>query len=190
MRRGAKAGLSRLALEVRGELGHDANSVLDPVDLAAEYGVPIYRIGDAKAFGCPAGVIEYFAGSGLGNFSAALVPTGRGRFIIENDFHALTRRRSSLAHEMSHVLLEHEFAGAILGPDGCRAMEKEDEEQADWLAGELLIPTDTARRLGVKGMSDQAVANHYGISPKRAAMRLNLSGGRLIANRSGTARRH
>ncbi|MBA4607360.1 ImmA/IrrE family metallo-endopeptidase [Aeromicrobium sp. Marseille-Q0843] len=34
--------------------------------------------------------------------SAALIPVGRSRIIVENDSHHTVRRRSSVAHEMSH----------------------------------------------------------------------------------------
>ncbi|PZE95223.1 hypothetical protein DEI95_02310 [Curtobacterium sp. MCBD17_008] len=30
------------------------------------------------------------------------------QLIVENDFHGLPRRRATVSHEMSHIILEHE----------------------------------------------------------------------------------
>jgi Zn-dependent peptidase ImmA (M78 family) len=77
-------------------------------------------------------------------FSAALVPFGSKRLIIENSAHSSTRRRVSIAHEMAHVLLEHELDSTLLTLEGCRAVDKEAEEEADQLGGELMIPYQAA----------------------------------------------
>jgi hypothetical protein len=185
-----KAAAGRLALEVRAEIGLKGHEQLDPVLLAVEYGVPIYPItelGDTKL--CAA-AISHFGGIGMAQFSAALLPMYPGCCIIENDFHAETRRRASLAHEMAHVLREHQFsAGALLGPDGCRNVDKGVEDQADWLAGELLIPSEAAARLAVRGATNEQVADIYGVSVSYARMRMNLSGAHVRAKRAQARRR-
>ena len=188
MRRGFKAHATRLAIEVRYEIGLDPHAVLDPVDLAHEYGIPVYPLSEAVNFGCSASALEYFSDPGRKSFSAALVPDGTGRFIIENDRHAATRRRSNIAHEMAHVLLEHSFPTLILGAEGCRAVDPDTESEADWFAGELLIPSDAARLLALKGLSNDAIARHFGISEQLAAMRMNVSGARKLAARTRDSR--
>ena len=144
---------------------------------------------NVSSFGCTDRTLAYFADDQLATFSAALVPIGNGRFILDNDNHAPTRRRASVAHEVAHVLLEHAFTAAILGPDGCRAVPGEIEEEATWFSGELLITFKAAMALARRGASDAEVAARYGVSPRFAAMRMNTSGARVIATRQRQASR-
>lgn len=189
MRRGFKEAAKQLALDVRHEMGLDAFAPLNPLDLAAEYGIPVFPLSELGSFGCSDAALSYFTDGDTATFSAALVPVGTGRLIIDNDDHAPTRRRSSLAHEMSHVVLEHQFNAAILGPDGCRAVPKDIEAEAEWLAGEVLITFTAALVLARRGASDAEVAQRYGVSPRRAGMRMNASGARTIVSRQQQRRR-
>ncbi len=189
MRRGFKEEAKRLALEIRGEIGLDAYAPLDPLLLANEYGIDVYPFSELGQHGCSDAALAYFADDEVATFSAALIPIGTGMVILDNDNHAATRRRSSIAHEMAHVLLEHRFTTAILGPDGCRAVDKETEEEAEWFSGELLITYTSALLLARRDASDAEVAQRYGVSPRRAAMRMNASGARTVISRQRTARR-
>jgi hypothetical protein len=180
-----KAAAGRLALEIRAEIGLSGHSPLDPALLAAEYRVPIYPISGFSDTELCAAAIAHFGEEGMAQFSAALLPMNPGCCIIENDFHSDARRRANLAHEMAHVLQEHEFtAGALLGPDGCRSMNKTVETEADWLAGELLIPSKAAARLALRGATNEDVAEIYGVSVPYARMRMNLSGAHKRAQRA------
>ena len=180
----SKAAATRLALEVRSEIGLDAHEPLEPADLAEEYGIPIYCLGDLHLHGLSAEAIAHFSGTAGARFSAALIPIGSGCCIIENDGHAPTRRRTNLAHEMAHVIREHDFPlGAVLGPDGCRSVPAGVEEEADWLGGELLITSESALRLARQDATDEAVAERYGVSSRYAAMRMNASGVRKRVQR-------
>lgn len=187
MRHGFKEHAKRLALEVRAEIGLGPLDPLDPRRVADEYGIPVYTVSDI-ARACDPAVAGWLAGPGRDAFSAALVPCGTARFIVDNDLHALTRRMSSLAHEMAHVLSEHEFTDVLVTAEGCRAASREDESQADWLGGELLITYAAAVTAARAGWDDQQVADAYGVSPRRAAMRMNASGARVIVQRQRAAR--
>jgi Zn-dependent peptidase ImmA (M78 family) len=90
---------------------------------------------------------------------------------------------------MAHVLLEHQFTVAILGPDGCRSVDPEIEAEAEWFGGELLITYAAAMMLARRNASDAEVARRYGVSQKRAAMRMNASGARTVVTRQRATRR-
>lgn len=186
MRRGFKEEAKRLALEVRAEVGLGPLERLDPRDLASKYGIPVYTVTALAA--ARSAVSGWVAGDGLPAFSAALVPVGTGMLIVDNDLHSPARRASSIAHEMAHVLCEHRFTEALVTTDGCRAASREDEEQADWLGGELLITYTAAVAAARQGWDDQQVADAYGVSTARAAMRMNASGARLLVQRQRAAR--
>lgn len=116
LRRGFKAEAKRLAREVRDELGVDVFAPLDPYALAELYGVAVYDLRDPSL---PSEAVRHFTGPRARVFSAVLLAVGPGRVIIENHVHDWTRRRSTIAHEMAHVLLEHDPA-PLTGCGSCR----------------------------------------------------------------------
>jgi hypothetical protein len=183
LRRGFKEQAKKLAVEVREELGLDAFARLDPRQLADLYGVPVYALTEMDRWGCSDAALTRFADDDAATFSAALIPHGTGRLIIDNDCHAPTRRSASVAHEMAHVLLEHPFGAAILTPAGCRAVALDIEEEANWFGGELLVPFRAAMMWAKHRASDNHVAHHHGVSLRYAAWRMNASGARKIASR-------
>ncbi len=104
--------MAKVAAEERTALGLDLMAPLDPYLLAEAWGIPVYSISDLTAHDCPRDTIEHFRTTSSRKWSAALIPIGSSRIIIENDSHPTVRRRSSVAHEMSHHLLEHVFPKA------------------------------------------------------------------------------
>jgi hypothetical protein len=183
MKRGFKTAARKLALEVRAEIGLTALVRFDPYELAREYGIPVYQVGDLGKDERARDAARYFDVSRTSVFSAALVPVGDGMFILDNDSHALVRRRNSVSHEMSHIVLEHAFDRVLIGIDGCRCFDRDKEDEATWLAGELLIPYAAAEQAARADMGDAEVAEIFGVSPRLAAMRMNYSGARTVIRR-------
>ena len=183
MRRGFKTQAKKLALEVRAELGLGASACFDPYELAVEYGIPVYTLSELALHEDARQAGAHYALDRPSTFSAALIPVGNGRFILDNDYHAPVRRRNSVSHEMSHVLLEHGFTSVLFTCDGCRSIDKDKEEEADWLAGELLIPYAAAERAARLELTDEQVAQMFDVSTQLAAMRMNFSGARIIVAR-------
>lgn len=184
MERGWKAAAGRLAIEVRAEIGANAHERIDLMAIAELYGLPVYLLSDLAEFGCSTEVLAQLAGAAGAQFSAALIPDGRRRCVVVNDYHAPTRQRASLAHEVAHMLLEHEFPASIMGSEKCRLVDPVVEDQATWFAGELLIPTVAARRLAAYRVTNEDVAKLHGLSSSLAAMRMNTSGARKIVQRA------
>jgi hypothetical protein len=171
-----------LAAEERAGLNLGPFAPLDPYALAAEHGIPVYGIYTLMDNGCTLEAIGHFTCRQVGKWSAALVPHGTGRFIIENTAHSPQRRRASVAHELSHLLLEHEFDSVLLADDGSCRFDKEQEGQARFLAGQLLIPDQAAVRAAFRGTTNYQLAARYGVSPDFARWR--MSGARVIADRA------
>ncbi|GAB3584307.1 hypothetical protein GCM10027445_60330 [Amycolatopsis endophytica] len=182
LRRGFKKEARALALEVREELGVEVFAPLDPWALAELYGIEVHDLSNPIL---PRDSVRYLTEERPHVFSAALVPLDpSGAVIIENHVHPLRRRRSTIAHEMAHVLLEHPFGPTLTDENGCRSAVAGIEEEATELSGELLIPTDAARIAAFKGWSDHSVANHFRVSVRMATWRMNMSGARRIAARA------
>ncbi len=179
MRRGFKAESTRLALEIRAEFNVAIEGQFDPYEFAGEYGISVINLGSLEG---PARDHFYFSLGGT--LSGALVKSGNGFAILDNDAHPTTRRRATVSHEISHYLLEHDFV-SVLRPNkrGC-GLDPEQEEEAKFLSGELLIPSEAAIRHAMKGRSDEQVARFHGVSAEFARWRMNVSGARRIAVRS------
>jgi hypothetical protein len=188
----SKAELRRLAAEIREtDLGLTEFQRLCPYRLAEEHGTDVYSLEDLAASGCPLQAIDYFTSVDSEAWSAALVPNGTGRFIVENTVHLPRRRRSNVAHEMAHLLLEHEFDRVLFtdGKRGCRnPATREMEEEAAELSGELLLPAAAAARAAVAGKTDEQVGDLFDVSTEFARWRLNVTGARLIAHRAASKR--
>lgn len=181
MERWTQAKMNDLAMEERGVLGLATFEPLDLHRLAEEYGVPIYCLADL-ADEHARDAVAYFSKEGSSRWSAALIPVGSGRVIIENDTHQLVRRRSSIGHELSHHMLEHPFAEMLLTDDGCRRFDRKLEDQATYLSGQLLVPEEAARRAAFDGWTNDQVADHFEVSTQFAQMR--MKGVRVFAQRA------
>lgn len=172
------------ALEVRERLGLAFDAPFDPYQVCAEHGVSVYRLDELSDFGCSPEAVEHFLSRRPDMWSAALIPYGSAKLIVENTAHEGVRRRSNVTHEVGHLLLEHEFDQILWTDDGCRKMNPKIEKEAAYLAGELLIPKGAAIRAAFAGRSNQYVADVFNVSEKFAQWRMDASGARKIAHRS------
>jgi Zn-dependent peptidase ImmA (M78 family) len=102
--------------------------------------------------------------------------------ILDNDAQLVVRRRNTMSHELAHVVLEHEFGISLADERKC-GLGGVQEEEADWLAGELLVPYDAALRLARVNATDEVVAQRMDVSLAMARWRMNGSGARKVAER-------
>jgi Zn-dependent peptidase ImmA (M78 family) len=174
--------MKQVATEERGWLGLGQMDRLDPYALAREHGIPVYPIDELPDEYCSEDAVAHFTLGRTGVWSAALVRVATGRLILENTGHAEVRRRSSVAHELSHHLLEHGFDDVLLADDGCRKVDTRKETEANFLAGELLIPYPAALKAAFAEKTNDEVAATYGVSVQFAQMR--MKGARVHAQRA------
>lgn len=180
--RWTQALMRDVAQEERAGLGLGAVDPFDPYALAKEHGIDVYTLSGLHEFGLGAAVLSHFTVLDSSAWSAALLPLGDARVIIENESHRLVRRRSNIAHELGHHLLEHPFNSVILGEDHKRQFNEQQEKQATFMAGELLIPLAAAERMAFDGWDNARVAAAYGVSEQFAQMQ--MKGQRVRAHRA------
>jgi hypothetical protein len=174
-----KAELKRTALEVRGELGLGLQDLFDPYALAELYGVTVLSISDT---GCSPEALHHFGVTRIEVFSGALLPLSDGSTVIlENDAHCWQRRRSTVSHEMAHLILEHVFDARLVNERGCRLIDSKQEAEAKELGAELLVPAEAALGHAYRGSSDTEVAAAFHVSVEVARWRMNHTGARRIA---------
>ena len=174
LRRGFKTDAERVAVAIREELGISPTSPLNCLDLCDQWGIPVISISELIDTGASQQSIRCLQSSNA-KFSAMTIAAGMKRLIVYNPHHPEGRRANSLAHELSHILLEHPLSPA-LGAGGCRRWDDVLESEADWQAGTLLVPREAALAwMQFKGSIEDGARN-YGVSLSLFRWRVHQTG--------------
>ena len=190
MRRGFKSWCERASAEYRSHLGLDFGDALDPHDLARYLGVLVCTPHDIPGLSCRS--IDQLTRVDPSSWSAVTVAAGGRNLVILNSAHSLNRQRSSLAHELAHIVLGHRPATTSVSHTGFLFRDRydaEQEEEADWLAGALLLPRDGLLSLFRRTSSSQVIGRIFGVSTKLVDWRLRMTGILVQARRAGQRRR-
>lgn len=172
LRWGFKSEANTIARDLRREMGLGAPDPLDPWRLAAHLDIPVVNLSSMKAEAEHA--VLQFTRKDREAFSAVTVFHGYKRMIVVNDVHSHGRQASNIAHELAHALLWHEPAPA-LDADGMRDWNAEQEGEAQWLAGALLVSEEAALNIIRRGLSLADAAKLYGTSVDMIRGRLNVT---------------
>jgi Zn-dependent peptidase ImmA (M78 family) len=181
LRRGFKTEANDIASEVRSELQLSPTAPFDPRALATHLEIPIVPLSDFSQQIPDA--VRYFRRGHAGEFSAVTVFADTARLIVYNDAHAAVRQASDLSHELSHALLFHEPKPA-LNALGCRDWDEDAEDEADFLAGVLLVSEKAAIQVVKRGLTLAAAAEQYGVSVPLMRWRINTTGARVRVARA------
>ena len=174
LRHGFKSAAERLAVAVRADLKLSSFAPIDCTEICKELGVPVITVPELITSGATPKSIKQIL-SPQAKFSAMTVAAGTRRLIVYNPTHPAGRRANSLAHELSHILLEHPMLPA-LGDGGCRLWDARLEEEADWQAGALLVPREAALAWMRSNESLAEGAMHFGVSVALFQWRVNQTG--------------
>jgi Zn-dependent peptidase ImmA (M78 family) len=175
-----KSHVNVIAVATRTELGLGKLDPMNPLLLADFLEIPVLGLSSLQPRE-PAGV-NHFLTEDPNAFSAVTVFDGPKRLIVHNDTHAPGRQASNIAHELSHGLLQHAPTPA-LNSSGCRDWDQVVEDEAQWLAGALLITEDAAVWSVRKGLDIQQIADQFGVSVEMARWRVNMTGAVKRASR-------
>ena len=98
--------------------------------------------------------------------------------VILNPSHTAARKNSDLAHELSHIILDHKPTQAFFGPDKTlmiRELDRVQDAEAECLSSVLLVPREAL--LALLPVSDDEVgARQLGVSTQMFRMRRNVTG--------------
>lgn len=186
-RRGFKKECEEICHEVRTELGLGRHEPFDPFALADDLLIPHEPIDNYAADARCGWAVAHLAGEGREEFSAVTVYRGTRRLILYNEQNSPARRRSDVAHELSHVLLEH-VPGPVRGDGDARTWDSDQENEASWLGGVLLVPEHVALRVARLEIPVTGAAESYGVSVQLMQWRLNASGALKRAQRERAAK--
>lgn len=173
MRRGFKAEAERAAARLRRELGVRPAGRLDPVALARSVGADVRSadelIDRAK--------LERLDELQPGAFSACTLTIGDRHVIVYNPLASPGRNSSDIAHEVAHIVLEHEVNQVEqVGSLTFFTCDPDEEQEANWLAGCLLLPRQLLVQALRNGMTVPDIAAAHGVSEQMAAFRLRTTG--------------
>lgn len=186
MRRGFKAEAERHAAAIRERLRCGENDPV-PLDayakdlgvrmLPADSLVPLERLQELQDLQDDA-------------FSAATFKLASGeRVVVYNPLHTLGRTRSNQAHELAHISLGHTLRTVEkVGEMSFVTCDVEQEEEADWLGGCLLLPRSVLLQAAYTGTAPAQIADEHGTSVAMARFRLNASGVLVQVGRARAAK--
>ena len=181
MRRGFKSEANALTRAVRKELSLSATDPLDMRKLADHLAIPLIPLSSFKRL--VPNAVGYFSSHGEDQFSALTVIEGHRRVIVYNDSHAKGRQSNDIAHELAHGLLLHEPTPAF-NELGLRNLDADLEEEANFLAGALLVPEEAALMIERQKWSPNKAATYYGVTPAMIGYRRNITGARARVQRT------
>lgn len=182
MRRGFKSEAERIAADIRQRQGCGEQEPAPLESVADGLGVemiPADRLVDRAR-------LEELEAIQSDAFSAATFrrPNGK-RVVVFNPLHSVGRTRSNQAHELAHVILDHNVRTIErVGNLKFLTCDIEQEEEADWLGGCLLLPRALLLNAAFKGMNSAQIAETYETSEPMARFRLNASGVLVQVGRS------
>ena len=102
----------------------------------------------------------------------------RGRpIMVYSPLASYGRTQSDLAHETAHILLGHGVQ-TVQQLDGISffTCDPDEEQEANWLAGCLLLPRKLTLQAVMRGLSAEHIAREYGVSTSMAEFRIRATG--------------
>lgn len=173
MRRGFKAEAERAADRLRSELGLSAADRLDPNSLARHVGAAV-RCADELTDRAKLEELEEIQ---PGTFSACTITIGEKNFIIYSPLSSEGRRSSDVCHEVAHIVLGHKVGEVQqVGNLTFFTCDPDQEQEANWLAGCLLLPRSLLLVAARRRLSPSEIAQEYGVSEQMAGFRMRTTG--------------
>ena len=170
-------------------MGLDVRAPLDSRDLATHLAIPLHPLSSLNGSAGVVAAVKHVQTNVAVLSAMTIFPQWprRHRVIIFNDANSDACQNSDVAHELSHGLLQHEPRCAIV--NGCRDYSKDDESEAAWLSGCLLVPREAVLLVALAQKPVIAAAVEYGVSEQMMSFRINSTGARRQAEASRARRR-
>ena len=99
--------------------------------------------------------------------------------VVLNSSQSRRRQAATLMHEIAHHILEHVPASVQVSASGLVLLSDysdDQEEEADWLGGALLLPQVALLQHRSLGSTPSEIAQHFGVSEDLAQWRCRMTG--------------
>jgi Zn-dependent peptidase ImmA (M78 family) len=178
--RGFKTWCEKYSADIREKLGVQKDAPLDTRAFAKTLGVRVWTPHNVPGLGAEAiEVLLRNDGKTPSCWSAVTIVLGTKVVVILNSSHSPARQASDLTHELAHRIRGHQAREVSLSEDGIMLLssyDKQEEEEADWLSGCLLLPRDALIRIRRQRLDDVDAAAAYGVSGKMLSYRMAMTG--------------
>lgn len=174
--RGFKTWCETIAAQRRRAAGLDPRDPLDPLKVAAALGVEVHSIDEVPGLDDASRQVLV---QDSGSWSAVTITNGTKSIVILNSAHSNARSASDLMHELAHIVIGHEPGRVDITEDGSLILntyERSQEDEANWLAGCLLLPREALLWIVRRGIELDSAARLYGASVAMVEFRLNVTG--------------
>jgi Zn-dependent peptidase ImmA (M78 family) len=175
--RGFKTWCENIAAQHRGKLELKPHDPLQASVLATQLGVEVKTPKDLP--GLDEAAMRVLLHDDPGSWSAVTLSVQGKDLVILNPSHRGGRPNSDLMHELSHLLLGHKPGQSFISADGATvlsAFNKSQEDEANWLAGALLLPRVALMHIRRQRLPDGQVIQQYNVSGDMLRWRVNVTG--------------
>jgi Zn-dependent peptidase ImmA (M78 family) len=122
-------------------------------------------------------------------FSACTFEITGTKVVVFNPLRDIPRRRSDIAHELGHIILEHELDEIReLGAVSFRTCRADQEEEATAFGGALLLPRQLLLSSLRRGMDLAEMARQFQVTESMARYRINMTGVQRQVSAAGSLR--
>ncbi len=176
-RRGFKSQCERRSAEIRKDLGLAATAPLSAFRLADHMDITVWSTSEIK--GLTNEDTQNLNNPNDDSWSALTMRMNTSHLVVYKDAASLARKNSVVMHEISHITLGHELADACILEDGSLVpsnFSQDQEDEADWLAGTLLLPRPALMSIRHQKLSDQRAQDLYSVSREMLHWRVRMTG--------------
>jgi hypothetical protein len=184
-RRGFKKWCETIAIQKRKQLNLTATAPLPPDRLAKELRVFVRRVEDIPDLA--AETRRRLLVEDPTVWSAITIAAQGRHLVLLNSSHSQARQHSSLTHELAHLIIGHPPVLGLVTDDGylmLNCYDKDKEDEANWLAGALLLPREALMLVCKNGWEEASASDYYGTSLDMLRFRLNVTGVKLQMTRA------
>ena len=176
-RHGFKSQCERRSVEFRRQLGLQQTQPLSADQLASNLGVTVWSVLDvAELDGHDVSVLTDESDD---SWAALTMRIGTENLVIYKPVSSHGRRNNVIMHELAHIILGHELSDACIMNDGSLApgnFDQIQENEADWLAGTLLLPRPALVSIRRRGIPDHKACEQYMVSHDMLVWRVRMTG--------------
>ncbi len=176
-RRGFKSQCERRSVEYRRQLGLNQIDPLSADQLAEYIGITVWSVADVAS-------LDHEDHTTLcddadDSWSAMTMRIGTKNLVIYKPVSSQGRRNNVIMHELAHIILGHDLAEAYIMNDGSLVpgnFDQDQENEADWLAGTLLLPRPALMSIRRRQISDNLACDQYLVSREMLHWRVRMTG--------------
>jgi Zn-dependent peptidase ImmA (M78 family) len=174
MRRGFKTWCEEEASRFRKVLGQKEYEALTWEELSSHLEVPVV---DASVLNISDEDRQQLYKNDPSCWDAFTLPVGEGKHMVFYNSNQPSRRNTNtIMHELAHLICKHVPTKIVNLAFPVRTYDPVQEDEADWLAGSLLLPRTALLLLLKKGMKKENIADQFQVSMELLQYRINMTG--------------